>query len=125
MARLLLDDLGPEVEVKGHWLFETADTIWCKRCGHFSRDRVYALGSACSPSAKPSRGVRTRLARLGEGRGPYDRVTDPVRGTPRRLTLARWCELKGLEDPFLISNAVEEDRIQPVSRRSSTDPAPA
>ena len=105
-TKLVLDDLGPFVKVRGHRLWQTGPYVWCSLCGSHAHLSVRGLAEPCRgsiPSRAASGAWRNRSwkrANLAAGRAPCAKVQDAPIGTPARLTLEQlgWAGL--LPEPF-------------------------
>ena len=94
--RLMIDDLGPYVKVKGHRLWQTGNYIWCSRCGSHTDMRIKGLAGQCHGGGRCYGGIASRRDNLAAGRAPRAPVSAAPIGRPTRLTLRQWVGWKGL-----------------------------
>ena len=103
--------------MSGHVIWATGPYLWCKRCGHHSKQKVYNLASQCMPPDKSKRGLWNRYARLSNGQSPYARAADERIGVPHRVTLEQWLALRGISldgapEPQQVDAAIQLDAIE-------------
>ena len=94
VTKLMLDDIGPQVVVNGHRLWQTGPYVWCAQCGSHTHLRVKALAKRCK-GGRCVAGARARRENLRAGRAPNAGPGDEQLGAPLRLTLVTWLEWTG------------------------------
>merc|ERR1712129_8694 len=112
-AKMLLDELGPYVRVKGHNLWRTGPYLWCAKCGSYTKRCVRGLGRQCRHGIpEAARGQLAGWKNLAAGKAPRAKRCDEPIAQARRVTLAEWLqELGQWEELHEMAAAVEAGAV--------------